>query len=152
MQCGSVGAAQSVALDGVTPNPLADASILSWFLDSDIVLPNPTGTTNLEPLLVNVIDSWRCRPDAVTEIPNLFLAADFVRTHTDLACMEAANEAARRAVNGIIKRSSAAVQRCEVWPLKEPVVFAPFKAIDRLRYRAGLPHILNPSYMTASAA
>ena len=30
------------------------------------------------------------------------LAADYVRTHTDLATMEAANEAARRAVNGIL--------------------------------------------------
>jgi 15-cis-phytoene desaturase len=140
------------SLDGVTPNPIGDANLLTWFLDNDIVLPNPTGTTNLEPLLVNVIDSWRSRPEAWTEIPNLFLAADYVRTHTDLACMEAANEAARRAVNGIIKRSSAAVSRCEVWPLKEPFVFAPFKAIDRLRYGAGLPHILNPSYVTASAA
>jgi uncharacterized protein with NAD-binding domain and iron-sulfur cluster len=35
-------------------------------------------------------------------IPNLFLASDYVRTHTDLATMEGANEAARRAVNGLL--------------------------------------------------
>ena len=40
--------------------------------------------------------------------PNLFLAADFVRTHTDLATMEGANEAARRAVNGILAATGSA--------------------------------------------
>ena len=35
-------------------------------------------------------------------IPNLVLAADYVRTYTDLATMEGANEAARRAVNAIL--------------------------------------------------
>ena len=32
----------------------------------------------------------------------MFLAADYVRTNTDLTTMEGANEAARRAVNCII--------------------------------------------------
>jgi hypothetical protein len=60
------------------------------------VFPNPTQAANLEPLLVNTAGSWANRPDAVTRIPNLFLASDYVRTHTDLATMEAANEAAPR--------------------------------------------------------
>jgi 15-cis-phytoene desaturase len=30
------------------------------------------------------------------ELQNLFVASDYVRTYTDIACMEAANEAARR--------------------------------------------------------
>jgi len=38
------------------------------------------------------------------EIPNLFLASDYVKTNTDVACMEAANEAARRAVNALLDR------------------------------------------------
>ena len=53
-------------------------------------------------LLVNLVDTWKLRPEAVSKIPNLFLASDYVRTYTDLATMEAANEAARRAVNGIL--------------------------------------------------
>ncbi len=88
------------ALDGVT--------VLDRFLDPAIVFPNPTGAANLEPLLVNTAGSWADRPDAVTRIPNLFLASDYVRTHTDLATMEAANEAARRAVNGILAATGSA--------------------------------------------
>ena len=49
-------------------------------------------------------------------IPNLVLAADYVRTHTDLATMEGANEAARRAVNAILDADAlvrAALRRVE---------------------------------------
>ena len=59
---------------------------------------------NLEPLLVNLVNTWALRPEATTAIPNLFLASDYVRTYTDLATMEGANEAARRAVNGLLGR------------------------------------------------
>ena len=51
---------------------------------------------------MNLVGSWALRPEATTAIPNLFLASDYVRTHTDLATMEGANEAARRAVNGLL--------------------------------------------------
>ena len=81
---------------------LEDANVVTWFLDPSIVYPNPTQATNLEPLLINTAGSWDDRPEAVTAIENLFLASDYVRTHTDLATMEGANEAARRAVNGIL--------------------------------------------------
>ena len=88
---------------------LEDANLASAFLDEDITFPNPSAAANAEPLLINTAGSWADRPEAVTSVPNLFLASDFVRTHTDLATMEGANEAARRAVNGILEaaRSSA---------------------------------------------
>ncbi len=60
---------------------------------------------NSEPLLVNLEDTWALRPEATTASPNLFLASDYVRTYTDLATMEGANEAARRAVNGLARPS-----------------------------------------------
>ena len=93
---------------------------LRGFLDPAIEFPNPSRATNLEPLLVNTTGSWADRPDAVTRIPNLFLASDYVRTYTDLATMEGANEAARRAVNGILDATGSGAPRCEVWPLREP--------------------------------
>src|SRR5262249_36067841 len=65
----------------------------------------PRQQINAEPLLVNRRGSWFLRPEATTGVPNLFLAADYVRTYTNLATMEAANEAARRATNGILKAS-----------------------------------------------
>jgi uncharacterized protein with NAD-binding domain and iron-sulfur cluster len=110
-------------------------NVLRAFLDPAIEFPNPTQAANLEPLLVNTTGSWADRPDAVTRIPNLFLASDYVRTHTDLATMEGANEAARRAVNGILEASGSSAPRCELWPLREPALFAPAKALDKLRWK-----------------
>lgn len=94
---------------------------------------------NLEPLLVNLVNTWQLRPDAFTKIPNLFLASDYVRTNTDLATMEGANEAARRAVNSIISASGVKTCLCRIWDLHEPELFAPFRLHDRWRYSMGLP-------------
>jgi hypothetical protein len=94
---------------------------------------------NTEPLLLNTAGSWDDRPEATTKIDNLFLAADYVRTNTDLATMEGANEAARRAVNGILVASGSTQPMCEIWPLKEPAVFATLRAIDKWRFDRGLP-------------
>jgi uncharacterized protein with NAD-binding domain and iron-sulfur cluster len=125
---------------------LSDRRLYSWFLDPDIQdgdadgdPSTPRKDTNAEPLLVNYVDTWRLRPEAVTRIPNLFLASDYVRTFTDLATMEAANEAARRAVNGILQAARSDAEPCQVWNLHEPEAFLPFRAFDRVRYRKGLP-------------
>jgi uncharacterized protein with NAD-binding domain and iron-sulfur cluster len=118
-------------LDGV--------DVRAWFLDEDIELPNPSGATNAEPLLVNTAGSWADRPDARTRIPNLLLAADYVRTYTDLATMEGANEAARRAVNAILEDSGSLAPRCGVWPLYEPPALAPARALDKLLWRLHRP-------------
>jgi uncharacterized protein with NAD-binding domain and iron-sulfur cluster len=115
---------------------LKDEFLVDFFLDPDI---DPLTRRNGEPLLVNLVDTWRLRPEASTAIPNLFLASDYVRTHTDLATMESANEAARRAVNGIIRRSGSAAPLCQVWELYEPPFLAPFKAYDLQRYERGQP-------------
>jgi geranylgeranyl pyrophosphate synthase/uncharacterized protein with NAD-binding domain and iron-sulfur cluster len=120
---------------------LRDEDLHSWFLDPDIQ-QSADGSgllTNTEPLLVNLIDTWALRPDAVTRIPNLFLASDYVRTNTDLATMEGANEAARRAVNGLLDAAGFVGPRCAVWPLRQPEVLAPFRQHDAARYAAGLP-------------
>jgi geranylgeranyl pyrophosphate synthase/uncharacterized protein with NAD-binding domain and iron-sulfur cluster len=113
----------------------------SWFLDPDISSDpaTPDRLTNGEPLLVNLVDTWALRPEAVTAIPNLFLASDYVRTYTDLATMEGANEAARRAVNGLLDAVGFAGSRCELWPLHEPEILQPWRLYDAARYRAGLP-------------
>jgi uncharacterized protein with NAD-binding domain and iron-sulfur cluster len=111
------------------------SNVVRAFLDPAIEFPNPTEAANLEPLLVNTAGSWADRPDAVTRIPNLYLASDYVRTHTDLATMEGANEAARRAVNGILAATGSSAPRCELWPLREPAAFAPARALDRIRWK-----------------
>jgi uncharacterized protein with NAD-binding domain and iron-sulfur cluster len=114
---------------------LTGVTVVDRFLDPAIVFPNPTSAANLEPLLINTAGSWADRPDAATRIPNLFLASDYVRTHTDLATMEAANEAARRAVNAILDVTRSSAKRCDVWRLREPGAFAAARALDRVRWK-----------------
>ncbi|MFH6984462.1 hydroxysqualene dehydroxylase [Marinoscillum luteum] len=95
-------------------------------------------TENDEPLLVNEVGSWSLRPESYTAIPNLFLASDYVRSVTNLATMEAANETARRAVNGIIAQSGERVPLCSLWEFKEPTWLLYYKWLDEKRYKQGL--------------
>lgn len=138
---------------------LDDGDKLLAHLDHDIECPTPATTPerrqeladrrgvvpvrnlrrihdkDTEPLLINTVGSWADRPDAATEIANLFLASDYVRTHTDLATMEGANEAARRAVNAILVATGSRQKPCQIWPLREPMLLAPLRAIDWLVYQ-----------------
>jgi uncharacterized protein with NAD-binding domain and iron-sulfur cluster len=119
---------------------LRDEYLTNWFLDPDIERLDAAGQwTNSEPLFVNIRRTLDLRPEATTRVPNLFLASDYVRTETDIACMEAANEAARRAVNAIIAADGGASSPCQLWPLREPESLQVFKELDRVRWMKGLP-------------
>jgi uncharacterized protein with NAD-binding domain and iron-sulfur cluster len=121
---------------------LSDDLLHSWFIDPDIIIPDinrPHLNLNLEPLLVNKKDTWKLRPESTTKIPNLFLASDYVRTYTDLATMEGANEAARRAVNGILVKSGSNAKQCELWKLHEPNLLWTWREHDTERFKKGLP-------------
>ena len=127
---------KSLNVDGKTV--ISADMIEHWYLDRDIQWnPPEQHEADVEPLLVNTVNSWVLRPEAVTRIPNLFLASDYVRTNTDLATMEGANEAARRAVNGILAATGSNKPLCKVWPLTEPLFFAPLKWLDKRRFDAG---------------
>ena len=123
---------------------LNDKMIHTWFIDRDIIFNKPFLfrndylCRNTEPLLVNKVDTWRLRPESYCAIPNLFFASDYVRTHTDLATMEGANEAARRAVNNIIEASGTKTDLCEIWDLHEPWMLAYYRWHDYRRYQKGL--------------
>lgn len=120
---------------------LEDSNVHSHFLDPDLA-EHSGGTirlTDAEPLFVNFINSWAQRPPAVLQTRNLMLASDYVQTFTDVACMEAANEAARRAVNGVLALLGSRAAPCELWPLHEPAIFAPFRWHDQQRFDQGLP-------------
>jgi 15-cis-phytoene desaturase len=130
--------AQIVAHLAATDDPVFDRDRQDWFLDPSIVFPV---VTNSQPLLVNIVGSLANRPEAKTEIPNLFLASDYVRTNTDLATMEGANEAARRATNAILLASGSSAPKSDVWEFPEPAVFQPLKDIDRVFFKLGMPHI-----------
>ncbi|HSL68986.1 MAG TPA: FAD-dependent oxidoreductase [Longimicrobiales bacterium] len=119
---------------------LEDSNLVYSYL-ADSVRRSGNDWVNDEPLLINTAGSWALRPEATTSIPNLFLAADYVRTNTDVASMESANEAARRAVNGILAASGVAAAKCRIWELEEPLIFEPLKFIDAQLFRNGLSHL-----------
>ncbi len=113
----------------------------SYWLDDDIQISSTHHLVNLEPLLVNEINSWHLRPDAYTAIHNFFIAGDYVRTSTNFASMEGANESARRAVNSLLERDHYRGMDgpCSVFKLSEPLWLAPLKEWDRERFDRGLP-------------
>jgi len=118
---------------------LPDEARVTHFLDSEL----SAGTDGLEngaPLVINTVGSLHHRPEAGTAADNLALAADYVRVDTDLATMEAANEAGRRAANVALSRTGVRARPVETWGLEEPSVFDPLKRQDKLRYELGLPH------------
>lgn len=115
---------------------LKDEHLHDWYLDADIEFDIPK--KNKEPLLVNTINSWDLRPYSYTRIPNMFLASDYVKTYTDLATMEGANEAAKRAVNCILDSSGVNKKKCKLWNLHEPWILTLFRRADKNRYKKGL--------------
>jgi uncharacterized protein with NAD-binding domain and iron-sulfur cluster len=88
---------------------------------------------NAEPLLISRVGSLALRPTVKTKVQNMFLAGDYVRTMTNLATMEGANESARAAVNEIILASGVNAPLCKLWPLKEPL--ETFRSIDALLFK-----------------
>jgi 15-cis-phytoene desaturase len=136
---------------------LSDDMVEEYYLDEDIVhtiepmsdvmtarlSPIKQETLNkvfnLEPLLVNQCNTWAIRPNAHTGIKNLFLASDYVKTNTDLATMEGANEAARRAVNSILLASGSDEDYCDIWAMHTPFLLKPLQMIDHLNFEKGLP-------------
>lgn len=138
---------QCLIVNGTTLLKSQQEILVNWYLDRDISFfrLNP-GTKeeevvdmNKEPLLINEVNTWGMRPSATTAIPNLFLASDYVRTFTDLATMEGANEAARRAVNGILIQSGTKAEFCRVWDLHTSLSTQPLRWLDQWRYNRGLP-------------
>ncbi len=125
---------------------LTDDNMHSWFLDPDIqrAAQNPHKNVNLEPLLVNLINSWELRPLTNTKITNFLLAADYVKNNTDLATMEGANEAAKRAVNAILDLDASKERRCAIYPLHEFWYLRLLQAYDHYRYQRGLPWTAKP--------
>jgi len=73
-----------------------------------------------EPLFMNEAGIWPNRPAATTEIPNLFLAGDYCRSHVDLVSMESAVTTGLHAAEAVRARlgigSPVAVHEPTEWP------------------------------------
>lgn len=124
--------------DQVLRDDLLHSYHVDWEVDFTTVPPR-----NQAPLLVHPPGHWALRPEAGSAIPNLVLAGDYIRTHTNLATMEGANEAARRAVNEVLARSASHARPANIWPLEEPAFFAPWKQLDARLHAEGYAHLFD---------
>ena len=133
------------ALNSSSVTALSDEMLVSWFLDPAIHYPEGPGrpAANSEPLLINTAGSLGDRPDSHTAIPNLFLAADFVRTNVDLATMEGANEAGRQAANAILHASGSHHAPATIGTLWQPAELDGVRNLDAQRYAAGEANALD---------
>jgi len=115
-----------------------ESLVVDWLLDPEL---DHTGDVveNAAPLFINTVGSLRNRPPADPDVGGLYLAGDYVHTETDLATMESASEAGRRAANGVL-RAAGRDPDIRTWGLVEPDFLAPLRRQDRRRYRLGLPH------------
>jgi uncharacterized protein with NAD-binding domain and iron-sulfur cluster len=125
-------------------DPIPKGILHSWFLDPGIRWNPARGRNrNQTPLLVNTVNSWQNRPQARTEVPNLFLSGDYVQTDIDLATMEGANESGREAVAGLLEASGSTAEPPAKYKLYDPPEFEAVKAADAELYAAGRPNALD---------
>jgi uncharacterized protein with NAD-binding domain and iron-sulfur cluster len=126
-----------------THTVLTDRMLHSWMLDPSIMNSGTPLVANDEPLFIQDPGSWQRRPTSVTGIDNLFLAGEWVRTDQNVTTMEGANEGGRQAANGVLSASGYTGSKVKIVPLFVAPWWAPFKAVDRLRYRSKLPNVLD---------
>lgn len=114
------------------------ADLVHAHLDTNMIFRSGQRAENTTPLLVHPPGSWWNRPGAeLSGVTNLLLASDYVKTNTDLASMESANEAAKRAVNGILRREGSPPSRdCKIFSMEEDAgpAIAALKQADRIAY------------------
>jgi hypothetical protein len=142
------------------PTPIA------WHIDEGFVWHtaggeyNEAGYTNATPYQINLPGLWDTRPgklplsrnrkpwDGFEVVDGIVLAGTYMKTYTRITAMEAANESARHAVNGILhdvaKSTGEEQSYCNIWPLEDREVddFKVLKDLDRELYRRGLDHFV----------
>lgn len=122
---------------------LTDSNIHSYFLDPAITGNGTPHVANDEPLLINKPGSWYLRPEAATKVPNLFLASDYVKADINLATMEGANEAGRKAANAVLEASGVSEPPAKLYKPWKPNVFKPLHDDDDARFAAGKPNVFD---------
>ncbi len=127
--------------ESLPPGTLGDPPVVMHLDDNVSLAP----FENRTPLLTHPQGQRKLRPDAKNRIANLYLAADYVRTNVDLASMEGADEAARRAVGAFMADTKHPGPRPKVQPLSEGKCFEWAKKIDEECWRRGLDHPIDLS-------
>jgi len=88
-----------------------------------------------EPKFTNNAGTYALRPSYKTPISNLFISTAYVKETMDIFSMEAAAIAGRYVASAISGQNMGPVI------VPRPALFAPFRAIDDVFYKMGLPNI-----------
>lgn len=125
------------------PTLLPDTDIHSWTLNPALSFTDSGEIVHDEPGFNTAPGGWRNRPNAITAIDNLFLAASYVRTSTGIDSMDGANEAGKLAANAIL---AATRSNQHPAPIETPIptpLLARLWAYDDRRYRRGQPNVFD---------
>jgi len=143
--------AGSTASQRTKPEPLC------YHFDQSVVFKTDGSgiEKNLAPYLINRPGEWVRRPGTLPSGDDAqrgyalqnnrwVLAGTYMKTHTRLTTMEAANESARHAVNAILNDQNALGDRCMI---SDPEDFEypelnDLKALDARLFQAGYPHMV----------
>jgi uncharacterized protein with NAD-binding domain and iron-sulfur cluster len=132
----------NASLDKLVGDRIEKADVVRWFVDPDIQFPRSEPGSkdgNQEKLFVTTVGAWSARPGPATEVPNLFLASDWLRSYMDFASAEGTNEVSRRCANAILDAAKSSAKRAQVFRPKQPLALAPLRLLDRVLWRIGLP-------------
>lgn len=128
---------------------LNDTLLNAQYIDPGVQWSSSAPPTNWSPLLINTVKSWWQRPEAFTEIPNFYIAADYARAPQNVACMETAVQAARIAVNKLIERGGYSnMSQAPLFDWEKTnkgegalkAIFGPLRLDDELRFKEGKPN------------
>jgi uncharacterized protein with NAD-binding domain and iron-sulfur cluster len=131
-----------------------------YYIDESLQHRNGTWE-NATPYLVNRVGDWSQRGGVRTQdgdydyriqLGHTVFAGVFMRTHTRLNTMEAANESGRRAANAILAHDRVALQRARLWKLEDHELadVAPLRELDRRIVRRGGHHLLRHAGVEAA--
>jgi uncharacterized protein with NAD-binding domain and iron-sulfur cluster len=135
-------AQMKASLNDTGHRELRDELLVTWTIDPGLVFrARGRGIErNSDPLLISTAGAWDNRPTAATAVPNLVLAADYVRVSIDTATMEGANHAARLAANAILSAVGSHADHARTYDLYDPPEWEPFRTADAELYARGRPN------------
>lgn len=128
------------------PFMLNDWNIAGYFIDPNLTGLGTPQAANSTPLMINTPGSWKLRPDSTTGVPNLFLASDYVQSSINLATMEGANEAGRKAANAILKASGSTATPATIFQMWLPPEFKGLFDLDDQRFAQGQANIFDTNH------
>jgi len=125
---------------------------LYWHLD-DFMKKGEDIWINASPFQIERPGNFQRRPgelkddDGYSVEQGIGLCGTYMKTHTRITTMEAANESGRHVTNAILRDVDSPYRRtpCEIFPIeeREPDDLAFLKEVDERLYKEGLPHIFD---------